>query len=105
MTEELLTTGGQVPRLHLTERVSAFYATHLRLLIDWYDETLTEVVARHPRHRINAKARERFVQLLARHIFEPGTSLRPITCLSPPTPGYSFASVNTTWRVTERSKQ
>ena len=29
----------------------------------------------------------------------------PITRISPPTPGYSFASVNTTWRVTERSKQ
>jgi hypothetical protein len=44
MSEELLTTGGQFPqRLHLTERVSAIYAAHLRLLIDWYDGTLTEV--------------------------------------------------------------
>jgi hypothetical protein len=43
MSEELLTTGQFPQRLHLTERVSAIYAAHLRLLIDWYDGTLTEV--------------------------------------------------------------
>jgi PadR family transcriptional regulator, regulatory protein AphA len=40
----LLDTGGQFPgRMHLTERVSAFYAQYLFLLIDWCEETLDEI--------------------------------------------------------------
>jgi len=44
LVEELLTTGGAFPkRLHVTERVSAFYAEFLQLLIRWCEETLAEV--------------------------------------------------------------
>src|SRR5262245_44148287 len=44
LVQELLTTGGPLPqRLHLTERLVAFYAEFITLLIRWCDETLTEV--------------------------------------------------------------
>ena len=42
--DELLNTGGPFPdRLHLTERVVAFYGEFLLLLIRWCDETSAEV--------------------------------------------------------------
>jgi hypothetical protein len=42
--DELLNTGGPFPdRLHLTERVVAFYGEFLLLLIRWCDETMDEV--------------------------------------------------------------
>jgi DNA-binding PadR family transcriptional regulator len=69
ISEELLATGGNFPnRLHLTERVSAFYGEYLSLLTDWCDETLKEIET-WPDTRdigLTPQARARFEQLLAR---------------------------------------
>ena len=69
IARELLTTGGPFPqRLHLTERVVAFYAEFLWLLTRWCDETLAEVET-WPDTRdigLTPQARERLQQLLAR---------------------------------------
>jgi PadR family transcriptional regulator, regulatory protein AphA len=44
ISEELLTTGGPFPRrLHLVERVGAFYGEFLLLLERWCEETLAEL--------------------------------------------------------------
>lgn len=68
LVEELLTTGGPFPkRLHVTERVAAFYAEYLQLLIRWCEETLA-VVETWPDTRdvgLTPRARER-LQAIAR---------------------------------------
>jgi PadR family transcriptional regulator, regulatory protein AphA len=69
LVEDLLTTGGPFPqRLHLTERVSAFYGEFLLLLIRWCDETLAEVETWSDTEDIGLtpQARERLEQLLTR---------------------------------------
>ena len=77
LAEEVLNSGGPFPqRLHLTERVSAFYAAYLRLLIEWCDETLEEVET-WPDTRdigLTPQARERLERLVAAE--EPGSSPR-----------------------------
>lgn len=69
LVQDLLTTGGPFPqRLHLTERLAAFYEGFLSLLISWCDETLTEVDT-WPDTRdvgLTPQARERLQRLLAR---------------------------------------
>jgi PadR family transcriptional regulator, regulatory protein AphA len=68
LVQDLLTTGGPFPqRLHLTERLAAFYAEFVSLLIRWCDETLAEVET-WPDTRdigLTSRARERLERLLA----------------------------------------
>jgi DNA-binding PadR family transcriptional regulator len=67
--DELLAEGGPFPeRLHLTERVATLYGEFLLLLIDWCDETLTEVGTWPDTHSIGLtpSARSRLSQLVTR---------------------------------------
>lgn len=74
LVEELLNTGGPFPqRLHLTERVSAFYGEFLLLLIRWCDETSAEVET-WPNTRdigLTTSGQQRLEQLLTRARQDP----------------------------------
>jgi PadR family transcriptional regulator, regulatory protein AphA len=68
LAQDLLATGGPFPqRLHLTERLVAFYGEFVSLLIRWCDDTLAEVET-WPDTRdigLTPPARERLERLLA----------------------------------------
>lgn len=67
--DEILDSGGPFPqRLHLTERVAAFYGEYLQLLIHWCDETLDDIQTWPGTGNIGLTpdTRERFAHILTR---------------------------------------